>query len=241
MRPPLRSRTLRGIGRWVAGLLLVALLALLWPQSLGGRVAYVRVSGRSMLPTLHEQDLAVVVREPSYRVGDAVAYRVPAGDIAAGAVVIHRVVGGDGVAGFTTRGDALPAVDSWQPRASDVLGRVVLHVPRAGQALAELTRPWALGLLVAGLTVLVTAWPPRRPRGRAVVLVRVGDSGPAPRRRGRRHDPLATRAVRVHRTCDHVRRRHPHRRRPARRRAVRRRRPSRRAQPSPATSSSAAA
>src|SRR5579875_1905124 len=70
--------------------------ACLWfglPQGLGGRADWVLVSGTSMLPRLHTGDLVLVERRSSYHVGEVVAYRIRKGEIGAGHVVIHRIVG----------------------------------------------------------------------------------------------------------------------------------------------------
>src|SRR5947208_4675826 len=92
--------------------------ALLWfclPQGLGGRAGWVLVSGTSMLPHLHTGDLVLVERQSSYRIGEVVAYRVPNGEVGAGHVVIHRIVGGNGKTGWTMQGDNRTAADLWHP------------------------------------------------------------------------------------------------------------------------------
>jgi signal peptidase len=143
----------------VAGL---AVIALFWPHSLGGKVAYVRVDGHSMDPTYHMGDMAVVRKQSSYRVGDPVAYKIPKGEFGAGALVIHRLVGGNGSTGYVTKGDNKKVVDPWHPRTQDILGRVRFDVPGAGTRLAQLNKPVYLGGLVAGLTVLVMLLPSRK-------------------------------------------------------------------------------
>lgn len=146
-----------GLGILVAG---VALVAVAWPQSLGGRVAYVRVDGWSMNPTLHNGDLAVVRRQSSYRVGDVVAYRIPHNDFGAGALVIHRLVAGDGThGGFVTRGDNRNINDPWHPHTGDVVGRVRFDLPGAGGKFAQASQPVWIGGLVAGTTVFVMVLP----------------------------------------------------------------------------------
>ena len=145
---------------------------MLWPQSLGGAVAYVRVDGHSMDPTFHMGDLAIVRRQSSYRIGDPVAYRIPKGEFGAGAMVIHRLIGGNGVTGYVTKGDNKNLPDEWHPKTGDIVGRVRYDVPGFGTKLAALTKPMYLGGLVAALTVAVMLLPagartkPVRPRGR---------------------------------------------------------------------------
>lgn len=152
----------------VAAALFVALLAgwlvFLRPQALGGQTAVVVVSGQSMDPVLHDGDLALVRRQSSYRAGDVVVYRVPRGQVGAGALVIHRVVGGSGTRGYLTRGDNRDGDDAWRPRDDDVVGKVRWRVPLAGHSLELLQTP--LGLAVfAGFVAFALALPGSR-RGR---------------------------------------------------------------------------
>ena len=161
--------------QWMLVALFASLAFLLWPQSLGGKVSYVRVDGHSMDPTFHMGDLAIVHKQSSYRIGDPVAYKIPKGEFGAGAMVIHRLIGGDGVHGYTTKGDNRNIADEWHPRTSDIVGKVEYDVPFVGTKLAELTRPVYIGALVASLTVLVMLWPSREER----------EPQPQRRRRGR--------------------------------------------------------
>lgn len=166
-------QTVKRSVQWMLVAMTLAAAFLFWPQSLGGKVAYVKVEGHSMDPTFHFGDLAIVRRESSYQVGDVVAYRIPKGEFGAGAMVIHRLVGGDGAHGFVTKGDNRTIKDEWHPRTGDVVGKVRYDVPGAGTTVAELTRPVYVGGLVASLTVIVMLVPSRedrrrrrRPRGR---------------------------------------------------------------------------
>lgn len=144
--------------------LTAALAALVWPQPLGGEVAYAKVSGESMEPGLHTGDLVAVRRASGYDVGDVIAYRIPKGGPGAGAVVIHRVTGGDGERGYTTQGDNRDSVDRWTPRDEDVLGRRWLLVPGAAHAVSTLQDRFRLASLFGVLAgVLVYTARPRRP------------------------------------------------------------------------------
>jgi signal peptidase I len=127
---------------------------LLWfglPQALGGRADWVLVSGTSMLPHLHTGDLVLVEHHSSYHAGEVVAYRVPKGQIGAGHVVIHRIVGGNGRTGWTMRGDNRTAPDLWHPTNHDVIGAKLLRIPDAWLVLRFVHTPLFLGLLAASL------------------------------------------------------------------------------------------
>jgi signal peptidase I len=131
---------------------LALLAALLWfclPQALGGRAGWVLVSGTSMLPHLHTGDLVLVERQSGYHVGDVVAYRVPKGQVGAGFVVIHRIVGGNGRTGWRVQGDNRTAPDLWHPTNRDVVGAKLLRIPDAWLVLRFFHTPLLLGLVAA--------------------------------------------------------------------------------------------
>jgi signal peptidase I len=137
-----------------AGIALTILVCLGWfqylrPQSLGGRAAYVLVSGRSMLPRYHTGDLVLVERQSSYHVGELIAYHVPKGDPMAGAQVIHRIIGGNARKGFVVQGDNRTAPDVWRPKPGDIVGAKALRIPNAVLILQFLRSPIFLGLLAA--------------------------------------------------------------------------------------------
>ena len=134
--------------------LAVAWAVFLRPPFLGGPAAYVIVSGKSMEPTLEDGDFVLARRQSSYRVGDIVAYRVPKGDPGAGAMVIHRIVGGSARTGYVTKGDNREGRDTWRPKPGDVVGSVSLTIPRAGVLLALLRTPVAIAAL-AGLAAFL--------------------------------------------------------------------------------------
>jgi signal peptidase len=138
--------TLAAVGAWAFALR---------PTSLGGPATYVVVRGDSMLPGFHSGDLVLLLSQPSYRVGDVVGYGVPRGEVGAGHVVLHRLVGGDGTSGFAVQGDNNPAPDPWLPRAGDVRGRLWLLLPGFGTAISILHQPAVLAALAVSLLVVV--------------------------------------------------------------------------------------
>ena len=126
------------------------------PARLGGPASFVMVQGVSMNPTYHTGDLVIAHTQPSYAVGDVIAYQVPQGDVGAGLTVIHRIVGGSAATGFITKGDANPAPDDWRPTLAQVEGRAWFVVPKGGVILAFLHAPIPLaGLAAAGVVVWV--------------------------------------------------------------------------------------
>ena len=133
----------------------LAWFLVLGPSVIGGPASYVFVSGISMEPTLHTGDLVIARRADVYAVGDIVAFRLPEGaEIdAAGALVIHRIVGGSAADGYVVRGDNRMGDDPWRPMPEDIAGRAWLVVPGVAPYLMALREPAVFGALAAGLTV----------------------------------------------------------------------------------------
>jgi signal peptidase len=132
------------------------------PAPLWGPASYVFVSGESMEPTYHEGDLVVARARPTYEVGDAIVYRVPEGQAGAGQHVIHRIVGGNGTAGYVTQGDNRDSEDIWRPTDHDVAGKAWLHVGGVLRWILLLRTPLVIALF-AGLWVFIAiAWPGRK-------------------------------------------------------------------------------
>jgi signal peptidase len=139
--------------------------AFLGPRSLGGPADYVIVDGVSMEPTLSDGDLAVVRRERTYSTGDVVAFRVREGEAGAGAVVIHRIVGGSDAQGFRMRGDNRDDIDGWHPSSAEILGKLWFHAPGAGSVVARLRAPLPLAVLAGGLAFVFVLIPTKRGSG----------------------------------------------------------------------------
>ena len=149
-----RSRALRATKIGATTVLALMWLAFLRPTWLGGSATYVLVRGDSMLPNYQSGDLLMAVGQSSYSVGDAVAYRVPAGEVGAGHLVVHRIadITADGTYQF--QGDNNSAADPWNITSTDLAGRVVLRLPGVGRLITLLLSPVVLGGLAAAGVVM---------------------------------------------------------------------------------------
>lgn len=119
----------------------------------GGPAAFRTVRGISMTPTLHNGDLVVAEQQSHYGRGDIIMFRIPAGQPFAGLTVTHRIVGGDSLTGFVTKGDHNRRADPWRIGRTDVLGQLEFTVPHLGGWLAG-PDWWPLAAIAFGLTGL---------------------------------------------------------------------------------------
>jgi signal peptidase len=149
-----RARRLRSILGW---LLVLDLVLLAWPRSLGGHLGLVIVAGHSMDGTYRTGDLLLTWPQHRYGRGDVVVYRVPGDGAGAGLRVVHRVVGGDPRTGFTTKGDNREYADIWHPTPADIDGRPFFRVPAGGVVLRLFLNPLALALFCAVCVFLAIA------------------------------------------------------------------------------------
>ena len=137
--------------RRLLGVSVLAALALAGAAFGTGYASLVVTSGVSMAPVYTEGDVVVVTRQQSYVVGDIAAFPKPDTH---DTLVLHRIIGGDAGRGFVFQGDNNQSVDPMEPRADELVGKAVLHLPRGGIWLQRLASPPALAayafLLLAG-------------------------------------------------------------------------------------------
>ncbi len=132
-----------GKSRWtltfLSSFLIVAAL-IVWllfaPIKLGGRVEFIIITGNSMEPRVHQNDLILVRKYDEYQIGDAVAYQ----NSEINRIVFHRIVDGNSLH-YIMQGDNNDWVDSYQPSASEILGKEWLFIPGAGKSVAWLKQP----------------------------------------------------------------------------------------------------
>jgi len=110
--------------QWLQALLATVtfgLTAVAWvafaPTQFGGGATYVLVSGNSMEPSFHRNDLVILRQASDYQVGDIATYHHP--DIGP---VIHRIIAVEGDR-FILKGDNNSWNDSYQPTRDDFIGK----------------------------------------------------------------------------------------------------------------------
>ncbi len=157
---------MRQLSTVVTVLLFAVWVVTLRPIFLGGPASYIIVSGHSMEPTFYTGDLAILQRQNTYQTGDIVAYRP---NSTQDRFVIHRIVGGSAASGFIVRGDNNSWDDPWYPKPADILGKVWIHWPGAGNVLDRLRQPQYFSTVAA-----------------AVATFLIFGGGKATQRRGRR-------------------------------------------------------
>ena len=117
------------------------------PIALGGDTTYAYVKGISMEPTYHTADLVVLHKRDNYAVGDVVAFQV--GDLK----IIHRLVAGNNVDGWTTQGDNNPTTDGVLISNTSIYGSATYVIPQGGMFVTFARSPYAW-FTVSGLLVL---------------------------------------------------------------------------------------
>jgi signal peptidase I len=153
-----------GRERHVVLVVLIGALALscflLAPAQLGGSTTYTSTVGDSMEPMFHKGDLALIRPASTYAVGDVVLYESPV----LHRPVLHRILviqNGH----YFFKGDHNDFVDPGYATRGELLGKLWVHIPKAGTALSFIGKPQHSAAL-AGLAVLFLAFPGSRRRRR---------------------------------------------------------------------------
>lgn len=159
--PRPRRRSTNGRRRLVRATTWAVFVVVWWlfaaPTAVGGPLAIGLVTGTSMTPTFATGDLIVTHRRSAYHVGDVVAAEV------GGGLVIHRIVGGSGTAGWRTKGDHLEVWDAWTIEDGDIRGEAWVVIPGGAAPITWATRhPVAAAVVVTAIVGLGTH---RRRRG----------------------------------------------------------------------------
>ena len=147
-----RAIPVRRIAGWLLfAVVLAAWVAYLRPTGLGGHASYVTVSGESMEPTMYNGDFVITREQSDYEVGDVLVYRIEEGEVGAGGMVIHRIIGGSIEDGFVTQGDNRDKPDHWYPTEAEIVGKVWVEMPNVGEWLPYLRSP----IVIAGFAAVM--------------------------------------------------------------------------------------
>lgn len=111
----------------------------LQPDVFGFSTAVV-ISG-SMSGSIEVNDMVVIRRQNGYEIGDVVTFETD------GSLVTHRIIDRT-ERGFTTRGDANNSPDLEPVQQEQIVGRVVLVIPKIGKAIEFMRTPLGMTCLV---------------------------------------------------------------------------------------------
>lgn len=142
---------------------MIVIWILFAPINVGGRAAYVILSGNSMQPDFSLGDLVVTHKQSHYQIGDALAYEHPTIGY-----VFHRVIAVDEEKNFILKGDHNDWDDSFHPSQDEIIGKLWLHVPGLGNTLETLRSPFAFAMLslVFILLLFIFLRPPKEKKKR---------------------------------------------------------------------------
>jgi signal peptidase I len=142
----------RGLTRSILFVVTLALVALIAAQ-LSGVVLLRNVATGSMRPGIKPGDIEVTVSPSLVHVhkGSIVIYRLKSPTGRTIGAVGHRIIGGSGNKGWIVKGDHNPYPDPKRYKTSQLLGVVVLVIPKLGKY-------FTLNVAVYGLLGLVAYW-----------------------------------------------------------------------------------
>lgn len=160
------KRRPRSIARHIADVIALGLTILaawaLWPAFLGGSSRMIMVQGHSMEPTYQPGELILLDTDFSPDIGRVIVFHIPEGELGAGALVVHRIVGQRADGTYITQGDNTQNVDAFRVARSDILGTPRFAVPYGGRIIGTLSSPIGIGA-VTGLMSTLVLWPRKRP------------------------------------------------------------------------------
>jgi signal peptidase I len=120
------------------------------PTQIDGTTSYVVTSGKSMEPSFHTGDLALVRPADHYRIGEVVAYHSTLLHV----TVLHRIVGERG-GRYVFKGDNNNFIDPTRPTRDGLVGALWLRVPHGGRVMAWLHTPLTAAALTGFAALLV--------------------------------------------------------------------------------------
>ncbi len=113
--------------------------------------SYVVQSG-SMEPSIRVGDLIIIHAEPTYSKTDVITFKDTTQH-----TITHRVleVSSDSPPRLTTKGDANQSADTEVIKVAQVIGKVVLVVPKVGYAIQFIRTPWGFIATILAPAILI--------------------------------------------------------------------------------------
>jgi signal peptidase I len=174
--------------KYVRAAVIVAALVPAWfflaPPQLGGSTSYVVITGNSMEPLLHSDDLVLVRDDAYYEVGDVAAYQSAELD----RLVLHRIVERE-EGSFVFQGDNNDFLDPERPGDEEVQGALWVTVPNAGVAIRFMQGPIGIAIGAVVIMALLGVFSVKRRRKRTGRHSVKRKSEPAPAAVPRRSPP----------------------------------------------------
>ena len=138
-----KERVVTGTERWmkkfgqystVATYLFAALLLTFSAASVTGYVKARVVLTNSMEPTINPGDIVITANSERVvpQIGSIIAYQARQFNGTPVGVFTHRIVGGSALDGWLMKGDNNPSPDIQKPKGADILGTVILTIPKLG-------------------------------------------------------------------------------------------------------------
>jgi signal peptidase I len=138
-----KERVVSGAERWmkklgqystVATYLFAALLLTFSAASVTGYVKARVVLTNSMEPTINPGDIVITANSARVvpQIGSIIAYQARQFNGTPVGVFTHRIIGGNGIDGWQMKGDNNPSPDIQKPKGADILGTVILTIPKLG-------------------------------------------------------------------------------------------------------------
>jgi signal peptidase len=118
----------------IAGYLFAALMLTFSAASATGYVKARVVLTNSMEPTINPGDIVITANSTRVvpQVGSIIAYQARQFNGTPVGVFTHRIIGGNALDGWLMKGDNNPSPDIQKPKGADVLGTVILTIPKLG-------------------------------------------------------------------------------------------------------------
>ena len=113
------------------------------PIQAGGQAAYIMVIGKSMEPNFHLGDMIIVKQDSHYNVGDIVAYK----NMQLNNNVFHRIIGLEG-GHYIMKGDNNAWVDAYKPLPEEVIGKLWIDLPGAGNIIQRIRTPLNMAIII---------------------------------------------------------------------------------------------